>query len=384
MPEQMTSQVEATVEYLKRRSFANRKGIFWLCFCAGVLWILMQAKEVTSLLLLSYVLALLLDPLVTRLERFRLSRGLSIALIYFYVFVFIIALLTIAVPALLQEYNNFLEQLPNYLRTLAAWAESFLSRWPKLAGSLNPDSIWTEIRDYSAMIDAEKVSKIAATVGATVLSGYSITLTLLDLTLLPFFVYYLTSDLTQIHAFFGSFLPPQRRRSVADIGREVLSHIYAFFKGQLTVALILTVLYIVALLIIGLPSAIIVGIISGLLCIVPYLGVATGILISMTIMLVTDPSWWSAIKVLLVYTIIPGIESSFISPKIIGETLGIHPLAVMVALLIGGKLLGLLGLIIAIPCAAAARVLIRHALLELDRSGPRGDEKIVLSPDAAV
>jgi predicted PurR-regulated permease PerM len=381
MSEPVVGQVEATVEYLKRRARVNRKAIFWTCLAALLLWVMHQAKEVTSLLILSYVFSLLIDPIVSRMERYRISRGASIVLLYLFVFLALFAMIAIAVPAIISEYDTLVVSFPNYVRAAIEKLDLLLQRWPSLRVSLNAEAIWADVKQYSSLIGPEHVKNLAVTLGNTLLSGYSITLTILNLTLLPFFVYYITSDLRKIHAFFGSFLAVPVRKQVAEVGNEILSHIYVFFKGQFTVAFILVLLYVAALLLIGLPSAILVGILSGMLCIIPYLGVAIGILVSVTITLFSNPGWWPVAKVLIVYTAIPSIEGSFITPKIIGESLGIHPLGVMLALLIGGQLLGLLGLIIAIPCAAAFRVLMRHALAQLENTGTVGEESMLVTVD---
>lgn len=380
MTEQPPSGLESTIEYLKRRFHANRKAFFWAGALLVLAWVAFAVKEVTSLLLLSYVLALLLDPPISRLERKGISRSLSLFALYMTVFLLICAALAFVIPALLNEYSTLIEVLPDYIRAFVVKLQESLTRWPALQRKLNPDEAWNAIREYSALVGPEHLKRVGSALGETLLSGYSITLTVLNLTLLPFFVYYLTSDLSKIHAFLGSFLPRRRRLEIAEVGEQIRGHVYVFFKGQLTVACILTLFYILGLLLIGLPSAIVVGLISGLLSVVPYLGVATGIVLSLVITVVTDPGWWPVLKVLIVFSVVQTLEGTVLTPRIVGESLGIHPLGVMLALIIGGQLLGLLGLIIAIPAAAALRVLFRSILNELNEPDRSQDERLIVHP----
>ena len=371
--------LEATVEYVKRRFHANRTAIFWIALWAALLWVMIQVKEVTSLLALAYVLVLLLDPLVTRFEKKGIPRGVTIGSIFVFLFLALIALIAFAVPALLTEYSALVDSFPIYVRAFAEKMQGWLGQWPTLQARLNPDALWDDVQHYSSMIEVEHVKRVAATLGDTLLSGYSVTLTLVNLTLLPFFVYYIGCDLRKIHRFCGSLLSPRMRAEAAETGQEILAHMYVFFRGQFTVACILMVFYTFGLLLIGLPSAFIIGMLSGALSVIPYLGVTTGMAISLLITMVTSPGWWPVIKVIIVFMTVQTIEGTILTPRIIGEKLGIHPLGVMLALIVGGKLLGLLGLIIAIPAAASCRVLVKRVLTDLKRSSDAEPEHVILA-----
>jgi len=371
--------LEATVEYIKRRFHANRTALFWIALWVLLLWVMIQVKEVTSLLALSYVLVLLLDPFVTRLEKRGIPRGITLGAIFVFLFLAFLALIAFAVPALLTEYSSLVDSFPIYVRSFAEKLQDLLSQWPTLQAKLNPDALWDDVQHYSSMIELEHVKRVVGTLGDTLLSGYSVTLTILNLTLLPFFVYYIGCDLRQIHRFCGRLLSPRMREEASETGQEILAHMYVFFRGQFTVACILMLFYTFGLLLIGLPSAFIIGILSGALSVIPYLGVTTGIAISLLITMVTSPGWWPVIKVVIVFMTVQTIEGTILTPRIIGEKLGIHPLGVMLALIVGGKLLGLLGLIIAIPAAASCRVLVRRVLTDLKRSSEGEAEHVILA-----
>jgi len=377
MNDSRVSALELTIEYLKARFYANRKAIFWTIFGLGIFSLMVRVREVSALLILSYVIALLLDPYVTRMEEKGVARSSTIAILFLIGFVLLLAILGFGLPALLNESSELAASFPAYLKTLTQTINESLSRWPAVQKYLNPSKVWSEVNEYWSSIGSEQYASVSNTLGTTLLSGYAVTLALFNLILLPFFVYYITVDLRKFHAFFGSFLSPGTRRQISEVGGEVLSHIQVFFKGQATVACILMLFYMFGLLLIGLPSAVIVGFITGALSIVPYLGVATGFTVSIIIMLVTNPGWVPILKVVGVFAVVQTIEGTVVTPKIIGERLGIHPLGVMLALIVGGKLLGIMGVVIAIPAAAAARVIVRRVLESLERSKLSPEEVII-------
>ncbi len=137
MNETQPSGLEANVEYVKRRFYANRKAIFWCAFGLATFWLLLRVKEVTSLLVLSYVLALLLDPVVARMERKGMSRGLAIGALFALILIIILAFVALAVPAIITEYGNLVELLPDYIRVLAAKLHAALSAYPNIQKHLN-------------------------------------------------------------------------------------------------------------------------------------------------------------------------------------------------------------------------------------------------------
>ncbi|MCC6932964.1 MAG: AI-2E family transporter [Deltaproteobacteria bacterium] len=351
---------------LQEALYEWRKPIVWLILLSIATLLAIHMQELFLLVLMSYGLALLLDPIVSRMTGKRVSRSsavLLIGLVFVLAFLFIIAF---AFPAIARQYNSLIDLLPSYLTTAYENINGVLL---SLFGWGLPSSFATIVenaRQYVSAISSEQIKSIGSTLIQTLLSGYSWTLTIINLLMVPLFVYYLTRDLGKVHRFLGSFLNTKARHKTAVIGNEILEQVYAFIKGQLTVALIMAVCYIIGFSIIGLPFAIVVGTITGLLGIIPYLGSMVGIVLSTVLTIVSDFSWWDLAQVFIVFGINNIIEGIFVTPKIVGEKIGIHPLAVMVALIIGGQLFGIVGLIIALPTFAAIRVLLKHLFADLD------------------
>jgi len=362
---------------IKEWMISNRKFVFWGVLLFLLVWAMYAVKEITSLLILAYGIALLLDPLVDRLERARIPRSVSIILLCVFFVLGFILVISIAVPLLIREYSTLISALPKYLDAGSVKLEELLSQWLNIETSINLNRIVSEVKNIVKALDVEQMRNVTKAIQSTVLSGYSFALTIVNLTLLPFFVYYIACDIDSFHRLAIRCLPAESRGKVVAVCQEIMKHIYSFFKGQITVSCIMAVLYSIGLTLIGLPSAIIVGAIAGLLNIVPYLGVALGFFIAALITGVHDFSWIQLFKVVGVFVTVSVLEGSVLTPRIVGKSVGLHPLGVMLALVIGGQLFGLLGLVLAIPAAASVRVLFRHAKELVDSYDEVVEEAVV-------
>ena len=353
-------QMEAALQKSLHWFGENRRFFFWLITAILFCGLMIAVKELTALLLLSYVIALLIDPLVNRWERWHIPRGLSVIILGFVVVVFLMVVFGVVLPRLVMEYGSLVANLPSYLSSsihrVHATAQKLHLPFPA-----DVQGLITWAQSSVSAISVEQIRNAGEALMNALLQGYSFTLTLFNLILLPFFVFYLSRDLHSFHRHLGEFIRDDIEQKIDSVSGEILGDVRAFFKGQMTVAAILACLYAAGLALIGLPSGLIVGALSGLLNIVPYLGVAVGVTLASMIALVTDGTFSSMFLVWAVYAAVNAVDAMFITPRIVGQRLGIHPMAVIVALIIGGKLLGLLGCIIAIPAAAALRVVFQRA-----------------------
>ncbi len=366
---------ERLIDNVKGWLSLNRGLVFWSFSIVLSFWLLIAVKELTALVFLSYGIAILLDPIVSRWEKRGISRSLSIIGLMLGLVLLILIVIAVAIPALVQEYHTLIIQLPGYLESAARKFEGSIRGWLGKDVSFNVMELFSGVKSYISALGVEEVRRMGQTIGKTVLQGYSFALTVLNLFLLPFLVYYIAKDLRLIHEFIGGILPKDTRSEVSKVGNEILKHVYSFFRGQITVSCIMACLYAVGLFIVGLPSAIIVGAMAGLLNIVPYLGVALGLVLAMVITIVTDFSWLQIAKVGGVFAFVQALEGTVLTPKIVGESVGIHPLGVMLALIVGGQLFGLVGLILAIPAAAAVRVLFNRVLMAIESEEEVGKEE---------
>lgn len=360
------SEFEKTIAYLKETFFRNQVIIFWISLAAFLFYIASEVKEITTLLIASYVIALVLDPLIIRLEKYKVRRGFAVIALGVLSFLLFLFLLLAGLPSLIKEFEELGSQFPSYLKVAIEHVSLKIESYFGISIPSSVSDFPEAVKGYLSTIGSEQFTALRKAGSKTLLKGYSIALTLVNLFLLPFFVFYLTRDLHKFHAHVRSFLSPAFAGKISKVGSEMLSHVHAFLKGQITVCVILAFLYSIGLFCVGLPSAIAIGTLAGLLNIIPYFGLAIGLVLASMLTLSHDPTVLGFVSVYSVFAIVQLLEGSFITPKIVGESVGIHPLLVMVALIIGGQLFGLVGLLIAIPLAASLRVLLGNLLENIE------------------
>jgi predicted PurR-regulated permease PerM len=210
----------------------------------------------------------------------------------------------------------------------------------------------------------QQAGNIATIVLSTISkSSYGIIVFLIDLLLVPVVAFYLLRDWDRILTKTELIFP----RSIAGIATNLLIQcdevLSAFFRGQLSVMLILGIYYTIALWLVGLQLSLLLGILIGVLSIVPYLGFMTGIVLTLIITAVQFQDWTHILYVLIAFALGSILESMFLVPVLVGDKVGLHPVMVIFAILAGGQLFGFLGVLLAIPAAAVILVLVRYFYL---------------------
>jgi predicted PurR-regulated permease PerM len=371
------TNLEELAEQAERWVRVNRRALFIGASIIFAVWILSLIKEVALLLLVSYLVAVLINPGVKRLHKKGLSRELGTITILLFGLLTIALILFVLLPPVIAQYADLISYLPHY-------AEKLTSRMGKVSGkygvgsSGNSAALVAWIKEKATHLEPENLGEAAEGLLAFLLQGYSLTLTILNLALLPFFIFYISADLEKIHNFAGDFFPDETRGKFAKVSNNILGQVYAFFRGQITVSILMAVLYGSGLSIVGVTNGMAIGFLAGLLNVVPYLGLIIGIILSLSSMLMTDPTWGHIFSVLGVFAVVQIIEVTFLTPRIMGDKTGIHPLGIILSLLIGGELMGIFGLIVAIPAAAAIKILFKFIWEEVKESRRR-----IVLPDAA-
>ncbi len=198
--------------------------------------------------------------------------------------------------------------------------------------------------------------------------GMSFVLSVLNLTLVPIFTFYLLRDWDRLIGGVDALIPPRHRDRVRRLATEIDERLSSFVRGQSTVCVVLGVLYSIGLLISGIDMGIAVGMLSGLLFIVPYLGTIVGVVVATALALLKFGFTWNLVAVWVTFGGVQLLEGSLLTPYIVGDKVGLHPLVVMIALLVGGNLLGIWGMLVAIPITAAAQVLLAEWYREYQAS----------------
>lgn len=356
----------------------------WTAVALGVLWLLWLLAPVLSPFALAALLGWLGDPLVDRLERARFKRNTAVILVFSAMSLLLLVAAVILVPMLEQQIVTLVHSLPGYrdwfVGTALPWVEQRTGL--EILSWLDPERLFTLIREHW-----ERAGGIAATVlGYVSRSGFALLGLLANIVLLPVLTFFFLRDWDLLVARVGLLVPRDHADTVRTLARESDAVLGGFLRGQFLVMLILGVLYAIGLWGVGLDLGILIGIVAGLLTFVPYLGPASIVVFGGIAAMVQFGDWQHLAGVAVVFTVGQIIESYWLTPKLVGDRIGLHPMAVIFAVTAGGTLFGFLGMLLALPVAAVANVLLRYAHERYTASSLYYGEqpRIVLAPDAAA
>jgi predicted PurR-regulated permease PerM len=328
---------------------------------AGLVWLLSELREMLVLIIVGYALAYIIDPLVSKLEKRGIARGVGVIAVVSGIVLSVIMLTLTAVPTILNEFYHLSNNLPSYMTTARARLGPLIEQY----GHFLPEKFHQLLAAGSYepilnMINPGLLQKIAMTIGQALLQGYSLSLTIVNLLLLPFILYYLSTDFHNIHRGILDLFPVIQQRTVVTIAKEMNTYVSAFVRGQLIVCSILFVLYAIGLKIVGIQLWLLVSVIAGFGNMIPYLGTMIGILLASVMALVTFGDMASLVQAWVVFLVVQSLEGTLITPRVMGKNVGMSPLTIILAIVVAGKLFGLLGVFLAIPGAAVCKVLVRH------------------------
>jgi len=333
---------------------AQKQLLFW----GAGLGLLMLAFWYLGSTLLPFVvgaaLAYFLDPLADRLERLGLSRAAATSIIGVVLFVVVAATLLLVVPALIEQTADLVEAIPGLVERFQAFLEA---RFP-YGGSeerLLRRGLST-LQEQLGEVGPEFVNSLLA-------SSLAVVEVVALLFVTPVVAFYLLLDWDRMIAKIDGWLPREHADTIRSLALQIDAVLAGFVRGQFTVCLSLGVFYAVALSVIGLPFGFLVGLTAGALSFIPYVGAAVGGVLSVGIALV---SFWEQPAWILVTAAIFGfgqfVEGNFLSPQLVGRSVSLHPVLLILALAVFGKLFGFAGLLVAVPVAAALGVLGRFAV----------------------
>ena len=303
-------------------------------------------------------IAYFLDPLAGRLQRAGLSRLMATAIITLTFFLVVAALAALLVPLIETQVSGFAHRLPDYIDSLNRRLHPLIQ---DLMLRLSPRDI--EKLRASAGEYAGTAASWALGVVQQVLTGGLAVVNLLSLLVVaPVVTFYLLRDWHPMMDKVDSWLPRHHAATIrAQLG-EINRTLAGFVRGQASVCLALGVIYALGLSLIGLDLGLIIGLASGVLSFVPYLGTLSGLVASVALGFAQGPDWTLPAMAAGVFAIGNLIEGNLLTPKLVGDKIGLHPVWIMFALLAGGTLVGFLGLLLAVPVAAVIGVLVRFTL----------------------
>jgi predicted PurR-regulated permease PerM len=323
----------------------------------ALLWVL---KGALTPLAAALVIAYLFDPLIDRFEARGVARGPAIALLLVFIAALLFGVAFLLIPAMQREIAALSRDLPHSvhdgLRGLAPWLhEQFGITLPRslqeAIASVRTGELQIPIEAVRGLLE-RLVLGVTGTVSA-----------LVSLLIIPVLAYYLLVEFDRIRLAVLDLVPRTYQGAIAAAAVRIDTLVSGFIRGQLTVCLILGVLYAVGFAAIGIDLAVVIGVVSGLLAIIPYVGGAAAIVAASGMALLQFGVDAHLALVIGWYALVQGLEGFVLTPKIVGGGLGMHPVTVIVALLIGGDLLGFLGLLIAVPVAAVVQVFVQDLVV---------------------
>lgn len=348
---------------VKRRDLLPPIWLFSILALALIFWLLVQLKEIAVLLVLGYCFAFVIEPVVKYLESKKLQRSWALFLLLALAVVLILTLVMTVLPSLAKEYTVLSNAFPDLIESAKSTLVSLSKKYAFLATIEHFLSSPLDLLSEFGGLAFPKIKVIAYEV---LLRGYSVTMTIINVTLLPFIIYYISLDFPTFRNRFLNLFPVIRRRKAAEVLDEINTYTAAFVRGQFSVCTILFCLYAVGMLIIGVNFWLILALITGFGNLIPYLGFVTGIVLTTLVTLVSFGDLTHVLYVWILFAIVQMLEGFLITPKIIGNTVGLSPLIIILALMAGGTLFGLLGIFLAVPAAAVFKVLFREAKEWLD------------------
>ena len=355
---------------LRRRLGLGWKVAFWSGALAVVVFLLWLCSAVLLPFVMAAVLGYLLDPLANKLERLGLSRVWATTIILLSALFLVVLSLVLFTPMLVRQLAGFAKALPGLLQraqdlgtqataafTQHGWGAKLLDRF-----GIDGGGTVSEIRNFASDSANRAVSWGVAffngilTRGAALLDLFSLII------VTPVVAFYMLLDWRKMVDTIDSLIPPRNRDTVRVIAHDIDQALAGFLRGQSLVCLFLAAWYGIGLTLIGLNFGLLIGIVGGLLSFVPYVGSMLVLVLALLIAVVQGwPSWHLAAFAFVVVIIGQALEGNVLSPKLVGDRVGLHPAWIMFALLAFGSVWGFTGLVVAVPVASAIGVLLRFA-----------------------
>lgn len=333
----------------------------WLIFCVAFAFLVYLLSPILAPFLIAAALAYICDPLVdklsvSRIGKWSVGRSIATLIVLIGIMLGITLLFLIIIPLVQKQSTLVVERLPGLIDNIRHNVEPWLKT--KLGITLAIDSAHIQdIISKNWKTTGDFMGEILKTAGA---QGLAFIGMMANLLLLPVVLFYLLRDWDELVTNVGELVPRDWIDSVTAIAKEVDQVVAEFLRGQLSVMAALCVFYSVGLWLVGLEMALSIGLIAGLLSFVPYLGFALAFIMAVLLAIMQFTSFAQVVPVLIVFGVGQAVETYILTPYLVGNRIGLHPVVVILALLAGGQLFGFVGVLLALPVGAAIAVGLRH------------------------
>jgi predicted PurR-regulated permease PerM len=328
--------------------------IYWGAALVVLFVLLWALGNVILPFLVGGAVAYFLDPVADRLQRLGLSRLLATVIIFVCLIAVVIVSLLVIIPLLVQQTNDLIQSAPELFNQLRHW---LTERFPHIMDDGSP------LRQSLVAIGETIQSRGGELLQQVLSSAAGVVNLLVFIVVVPVVAFYMLMDWDNMTARIDELLPRDHAPIIRRLALEIDRTLASFVRGQGTVCLILGIFYAVALMVVGLQFGLVVGLLAGLLTFIPYVGALVGGLLSVGLALFQFwGDWWVILAVAAIFQVGQMVEGNILTPKLVGSSVGLHPVWLIFSLSAFGTLFGFVGMLVAVPIAAAIGVLVRFAL----------------------
>lgn len=331
--------------------------LFWLAAFVVAMVLIFVLKTVLTPFIIAALIAYLGDPSADKLEARGVSRTWSVVIIFVILTLILVLAVLLLLPMMGAQLDLLRQTVPKYID----WVQTYLL--PSLQNYFGVEESSQLLEQFKTAFNqnwAKAGNVVSLVVGQITRSSFAILGWIGSAALIPVVAFYMLRDWDIFIAHIGDLLPRSRIKIMTRLALECDAVLGAFLRGQLLIMFSLGTIYTIGLSIVGLDLALLLGMLAGLASVVPYLGVIVGVLAAGTAAIVQFHDWIYLLPVLAVFGVGQMLESLFLTPVLVGDKIGLHPVAVIFAVLAGGQLFGFIGILLALPIAAVAMVLVRH------------------------
>jgi predicted PurR-regulated permease PerM len=338
----------------------NRQVLFWLAALAVLAAVLVLLSGMLLPFIAGLTVAYFLDPVANRLQRFGFSRLAATILILLLFVLLLVALGVIFIPVLIEQFGNFLDALPRIVQGLEDMVPPKIADW--LRANLGASG-GENGRPTLGQFASQGAAWLGTVLGSLWSGGQSLLSLVALVVLAPVIAFYMLLDWRRMITTVDSWIPLHQRKTIEGLAHEIDGAVAGFVRGQATVCVLLGAFYALGLSLVGLDFGLLIGLTAGILSFIPFVGSTTGFVLSVGVALVQFWNEWLMIGAVIgVFALGQFLEGNILQPRLVGRSVGLHPVWLMFALLAFTYLFGFVGALVAVPVSAAIGVLTRFAL----------------------
>lgn len=345
----------------------NRNIVFFILIAVALIVLLYLTRRVLTPFFIAFALAYLLDPLVDRLEALKIPRTLGIILLMALFFLFVFLAGAFLLPMFQIQVEKLAANVPSYIGAIQQWLTPLVEKISAIDPVKTREIMNMGLQKFGEL-PLKVVTGATALLWGSISGAFNVILMAVSLVIIPVAMFYLLRDFDQIKEKIFNLIPPRFKDQTLDVLGEIDRVLSKFIRGQLMVATFMAVLYSIGLLLAGAPMSLFLGIVAGYANLVPYLGIVFGFVPAALLTFLHYQEFLPVLTVFGVFALVQALEGMIITPRLVGDQVGLHPVALMIAVLIGAEFFGLMGVLLAVPVAAIINVLLKRGLIQYKKS----------------